>query len=276
VLNWSDRLLAALLRGLIDGDGVTRKDDGRKSFIQKKSQTMEVTQAAGVLLGYASKLTEWPGMGISHLFFTNKRYLTLRGTNGKGSDIKLLPYTGVVWCPKLSKSTWVARRKGRVFFTGNSFPAALVERPVAMTCPEWVTEKGPRVRIVEMTEYDEKRGSKRIFGQYSLADEELLRKDESTLTDDEKIRLDELRKKSGRMDTARTYTPKYPKTLGWTFADIPARPGVVLDPFGGTGTTGEVAIKLSRRFIGIDLYPNVADRMRKRCEDSNEGKNRMA
>jgi DNA modification methylase len=157
-------------------------------------------------------------------------------------------------------------RKGNNHFA--AFPAALVERPIAMTCPEWITEAGPRERIVVPTEYDEKRGSKRVFGQFSLVDEELLRKDESTLTDEEKSRLEELRKKSGRMDTARTYTPKYPKTVGWTHADLPATPGIVLDPFGGTGTVGEVALKLGRRFIGIDLYPDVAERMTKRCADA--------
>jgi DNA modification methylase len=157
-------------------------------------------------------------------------------------------------------------RKGNAHFA--AFPAALVERPIAMTCPEWVTESGPRERIVESTEYDEGRNSKRVFGQYSLADEELLRKDETTLTEEEKVRLDGLRKKSGRMDTARVYTPKYPKTLGWTHADLPARPGIVLDPFAGTGTVGEVAIKLGRRFIGIELYPDVAARADNRCNDA--------
>lgn len=36
-----------------------------------------------------------------------------------------------------------------------------------------------------------------------------------------------------------------------------SRPGdLVLDPFSGSGTTGEVAIKLGRRYIGIDLNKN--------------------
>lgn len=155
-------------------------------------------------------------------------------------------------------------RKGNNHFA--AYPAALVERPVAMTCPEWITALGPRERIIELTEYDEKRNSKRVFGQYSLADEELLRKDETTLTDEEKTQLESLRKKSGRMDTARVYTPRYPKTIGWTYADLPARPGIVCDPFGGTGTSGEVAIKLGRRFVGVDLYADVANRMEQRCE----------
>lgn len=39
--------------------------------------------------------------------------------------------------------------------------------------------------------------------------------------------------------------------VGW-----PTVPCVVLDPFCGTGVAGEVAIKLGRRFVGIDLNPS--------------------
>lgn len=150
-------------------------------------------------------------------------------------------------------------RKGKNHFA--AYPAALVERPIAMTCPEWIVidENGvtrPRQRQTEQIEYAEGMGkSKRIFGQYSLVES-------GTLTEEQ------IQEKSGRMDSARQYTPKYDHTIGWSDADLPAEPGIVLDPFSGTGTTGEVALKLGRRYIGIDLYADCVKRSDQRCYDA--------
>ncbi len=44
----------------------------------------------------------------------------------------------------------------------------------------------------------------------------------------------------------------------------PSRPGVVLDPFFGTGTTGEVAAALGRDWLGIELNPRFAALARQR------------
>jgi len=45
--------------------------------------------------------------------------------------------------------------------------------------------------------------------------------------------------------------------------------GIVLDPFCGTGTVGEVAVRLGRGYVGIDLCPEWEAAARKRL-----GKNR--
>ena len=47
------------------------------------------------------------------------------------------------------------------------------------------------------------------------------------------------------------------KTVGWTDCGCDAgwTPGIVLDPFGGSGTVGQVARKLGRRFILIEINP---------------------
>ncbi len=126
------------------------------------------------------------------------------------------------------------------------FPPALIERPIAMTCPPAVTELGPRERIVEMVPYDDGQ-SKRRVGKYTKQDHAEM---------------------SGRQDTGRAYVPRKPVTREWTLTDLPSRPGIVLDPFAGTGTTGEVAIKLGRLFVGIELYEENVRMAKERCENA--------
>jgi site-specific DNA-methyltransferase (adenine-specific) len=126
------------------------------------------------------------------------------------------------------------------------FPPDLVERPIAMICPPAVTEMGLRDRIVEMVEYDDGQHVRRV-GKYTKQD---------------------YAKLSGRQDTGRSYVPRKPVTRGWTLDSLPSRPGIVLDPFAGTGTTGEVAIKLGRLFIGIELYEQNVKMANERCENA--------
>jgi hypothetical protein len=129
------------------------------------------------------------------------------------------------------------------------FPPALIERPVAMTCPLEITEQGPKRRIVEMVPYAESRPFNRGIGKYTKPEEET-------------------RLKSGRQDTGRQYIPRKPVTMGWE-PDLPSiRRGIVLDPFCGTATAGEVALKLGRHFIGIELYENNAQIAEDRCRQA--------
>jgi len=51
---------------------------------------------------------------------------------------------------------------------------------------------------------------------------------------------------------------------------------VVLDPFAGAGTTGMVARRLQRRFVGIELNPTFAEMARHRIDDDAPLLNRMA
>jgi site-specific DNA-methyltransferase (adenine-specific) len=129
------------------------------------------------------------------------------------------------------------------------FPAALIERPVAMTCPLEVTAEGPKRRIIEMVPYEESRPFSRGIGKYTKPEEET-------------------RAKSGRQDTGRPYIPRKPTTIGWE-PDLPAiRRGIVLDPFCGTATCGKVALKLGRHFIGIELYDGYAEIAEDRCRQA--------
>jgi hypothetical protein len=53
----------------------------------------------------------------------------------------------------------------------------------------------------------------------------------------------------------REFTFAKKRTVGWTDCGClrPFRPGIVLDPFAGTGTTLRVANQLGRSVIGVDL-----------------------
>lgn len=133
-----------------------------------------------------------------------------------------------------------------------AYPESLVERAVAMTCPLVICTQCNHLqeRIIEMVEYDEGRGSKRVFGKYNNPDS-------SEVT--------------GRQDSGREYVPRKPVTVGWSKCKCQQptfEPGIVLDPFCGSGTTGAVALKMGRRFIGIDLYPEFVELSKKRCQDA--------
>ena len=56
-------------------------------------------------------------------------------------------------------------------------------------------------------------------------------------------------------------------TIGWSDCACPEpdyQPGLVLDPFTGIGTTGVVALRLGRRFMGIALSEKYADMAREK------------
>jgi len=128
-----------------------------------------------------------------------------------------------------------------------TFPPSLCERAIAMTCPPFVNLDGTLAeRVVESVEYDEQRGPSRVIGKRPLSD-------------------DTVRERSGRNDVGASYAARKPITVGWTPVDADATPGVVLDPFAGTGTAGEVALKLGRSFIGFELCEDYADIASARC-----------
>jgi len=134
-----------------------------------------------------------------------------------------------------------------------TFPASLCERPIKAMCPAKVcTVCGkPSERIVEAAEgYADKLGGT-IAGRNGKAKESGLRGSTQP---------------PGDYITSAQYI-----TTGWTECECPDdgtkwRPGVVLDPFAGSGTTLMVANELERDAIGFDLDERNASLARDRVD----------
>jgi SAM-dependent methyltransferase len=157
------------------------------------------------------------------------------------------------------------------------FPAEIVRRATLLACPLEVCHKcnEPRRRIVQRTaELDPSRPQAKrameLAEEARLTPEHIaaiqatgvsdagkaLRVQTGTGRNSARVQKLAAEAKAALGGYFREFTFAKRITVGWTTcpcADY--RPGVVLDPFMGTGTTLNVAADLGRRAIGVDLEP---------------------
>ena len=135
----SRKQLELFLEITIQGDG-NKRQDGRKSIVQKNQKSVDLYQICAILLGYRANIgtprKEIQRKDIQRIFLTNHYWTGLRKTNGKGTSIKREKYIGKVWCPNTENGTFVARRNGKIFITGNTFPPKLPEFCIKAGSPE--------------------------------------------------------------------------------------------------------------------------------------------
>ena len=159
------------------------------------------------------------------------------------------------------------------------FPSQIVERAITLACPLSVcTQCGkPRKRIVERTaELDESRPQAKralqIARERNLTPEHIAAIQATGISDAGKARLvqngtdrnaESVRKLALEAKVVlggyfREFTFAKRETTGWTWCECGAEqePGVVLDPFTGTGTTLRTARAMERSAIGVDLDPS--------------------
>jgi hypothetical protein len=118
-----------------------------------------------------------------------------------------------------------------------TYPEKLVEPCVLAGCPREVCRVcgKPRERVVERKHYGSKSGN----GDPMVEGFQ-----------------------RNKMGVQQFYNNEYepPTTIGWTDCGCgDYRPGIVLDPFGGSGTTGIVAAKCKRDYILIELNEEYAE-----------------
>ena len=156
------------------------------------------------------------------------------------------------------------------------FPGEIVERAVTLACPKFVCPVcgTPRRRkVVRTSELDESRPQARraleIAKEKNLTPQHIAAIQATGISDAGKARFvqtgtdrnsDSVRTLAAEAKEMlggyfREFTFAKRKSCGWTDCGcgIPFIPGVVLDPFMGTGTTLDVAARLGRSAIGIDL-----------------------
>src|SRR5574343_142536 len=134
-----------------------------------------------------------------------------------------------------------------------TFPASLCERPIKAMCPAKVcTVCGkPSERITSEPECVDQRGAPH--------------------DGDAEWRHGRGGAEEGMGSTAPTSLTRTTTTIGWSECECPDdgtkwRPGVVLDPFAGSGTTLMVANELERDAIGFDLDERNASLARDRVD----------
>jgi len=128
------------------------------------------------------------------------------------------------------------------------FPEALVNRILLFACPLEICKKcgTPRERIVSKN--------------YVPTRPSLFTGTGKSGTDDD------LNKSLHRRDISKYRMKIEYYAKGWTDCGCGAgfEPGIVLDPFMGSGTTAVVAEKLGRRWVGIELNPDYCEIIKRR------------
>lgn len=119
---------------------VSMKADGSgRQMLQKDPAAAEAFAFAAILAGHAvSYGTKGPTTStpyeMSRVQLMTKRRISPRpAANNQRSAFSITRemHDGTVWCPQTPNGTWLARRNGKVYFTGNSF----------LACPHgWVYE----------------------------------------------------------------------------------------------------------------------------------------
>jgi len=158
------------------------------------------------------------------------------------------------------------------------FPTEIARRAILLACPEVVCERcgQPRQRIVERTtELDMSRVQARraveLAEQAGLTEAHIraiqatgvsdagkaLRTQTGTGRNSAKVQRLAAEAKDALGGYFREFTFAIRKTVGYTECDHGThwKPGVVLDPFMGTGTTLDIAEGMHRSAIGVDLKP---------------------
>jgi ribonucleoside-triphosphate reductase (formate) len=134
----SARQIRLFLDTYVKGDGSV-EPNGRVRIYTKDADNLDALQELCSLAGYGSTVYTRKDSGVHVLNVIRNRetYIQL---------IERKPYRGKVWCPTTRNGTFVARRRGKVFITGNT---PFTNLTFDWVCPEDLRQQVPVIGGVE-------------------------------------------------------------------------------------------------------------------------------
>ncbi|MBN2886889.1 MAG: ribonucleoside triphosphate reductase [Chromatiaceae bacterium] len=136
----SARQIRLFLDTYVKGDGHV-EENGRTRIYTKDGDNLDALQELCSLAGYGSTVHTRKDSGVHVLNIIRNRetYIQL---------IERKPYKGKVWCPTTRNGTFVARRRGKTFITGNT---PFTNLTFDWVCPEDLREQVPVIGGVEQS-----------------------------------------------------------------------------------------------------------------------------
>lgn len=114
--------LHLLIDTVVAADGWQVAGAGTRFYTQNRKARIDPIQIAGMLAGIRSNLTYRANIGQWVLTFMTRNSFRPKRAEKRGLQFKVerVKHDGMVWCPSTPNKTWLARRNGKVYFTGNT------------------------------------------------------------------------------------------------------------------------------------------------------------
>lgn len=163
ILKLSHKGRLGLMEGLMLGDG-GYQGGATRYFCTSKEKEANTFSALAALSGYATtthkrwiqtnfKLKNgWVSPGCWMWYVNLRKSKTTRIEN---MEIKPSFYSGVVWCPRTDNGTFLARRNGTTYFTGNTFARGwppMKSSVNTIILPTWPQEARGEATFIETPE----------------------------------------------------------------------------------------------------------------------------
>ncbi len=120
--------LSLFIEASLLGDGHGNRTNNAQALSQKSRAAAEAFQFAATLAGYSTSLRRRPPTSSTpypmwKVELRRKTHVAPKAAATRKAKFTILrePHEGRVWCVRTPNNTWLARREGTVYFTGNSF-----------------------------------------------------------------------------------------------------------------------------------------------------------